>query len=60
VEIREMKTISCSGNADNYSALIRTVHQLGTNSGVSDLVPQTRGKSPIQFTFEYHVNGRPQ
>jgi hypothetical protein len=59
VEIRDMKTVSCSGNADSYSALIRTVHQLGTNSGVSDLVPQTRGKAPIQFTFEYHVNGGP-
>lgn len=57
VEIRDMNTVTCSGNAENYAALIRTVHYLGTNSGVSDLVPQTRGKSPIQFTFEYRVNG---
>jgi hypothetical protein len=59
VEIRDMNTVTCSGNADSYAALIRTVHQLGTNNGVSDLVPQTRGKSPIQFSFEYHVNGGP-
>ncbi|MBC8094385.1 MAG: hypothetical protein H7Y43_01105, partial [Akkermansiaceae bacterium] len=47
VEIRDMNTVTCSGQAANYAALIRTVHHLGTNSGVSDLVPQTRGKSPI-------------
>ncbi|HLP76146.1 MAG TPA: hypothetical protein VK327_04445, partial [Candidatus Paceibacterota bacterium] len=57
VEIRDMNVVTCSGNAESYGALIRTVHQLGTNSGVSDLVPQTRGKAPIQFTFEYRVNG---
>ncbi|MBC8097393.1 MAG: hypothetical protein H7Y43_16430, partial [Akkermansiaceae bacterium] len=57
VEIRDMNTVTCSGQAANYAALIRTVHHLGTNSGVSDLVPQTRGKSPIQFTFEYRMNG---
>jgi hypothetical protein len=57
LEIRDMNAVTCSGNAENYAALIRTVHHLGTNSGVSDLVPQTRGKSPIQFSFEYRVNG---
>jgi hypothetical protein len=57
VEIRDMNHVICSGNAENYAALIRTVHHLGTNSGVSDLVPQTRGKTPVQFTFEYRVNG---
>jgi hypothetical protein len=57
VEIRDMNAVTCSGNAESYAALIRTVHLLGTNSGVSDLVPQTRGKSPIQFSFEYRVTG---
>jgi hypothetical protein len=57
VEIRDMTSVTCSGNAENYAALIRTVHHLGTNSGISDLVPQTRGKSPIQFSFEYRVPG---
>lgn len=57
VEIRDMNAVTCTGNAENYAALIRTVHLLGTNSGISDLVPQTRGKSPIQFSFEYRVNG---
>ncbi|HYG22799.1 MAG TPA: hypothetical protein VEH04_08460 [Verrucomicrobiae bacterium] len=56
LEIRDMNQVNCSGNAENYAALIRTVHHLGTNSGVSDLVPQTRGKSPVQFSFEYRVN----
>jgi hypothetical protein len=59
VEIREMKTVACSGNADSYAALMRTVRQLGTNSGITDLLSQTRGKSPTQFSFEYHVNGGP-
>jgi len=59
VEIRDMNSVICSGNAANYAALLRTVHDLGTNSGVSALTPQMRGKSPIQFSFEYRVNGGP-
>jgi hypothetical protein len=57
VEIHDLNTVSCSGNANNYSALIRTVHQLGTNTGVSDLNVQTRGKAPMQFTFDFHLSG---
>jgi hypothetical protein len=54
---RNVSVVSCSGSAANYSAWIKTVHQVGAIGGVSDLVPQTRGKSPMQFTLDFHLNG---
>lgn len=62
LEIRELtdvpgaNAISCSGNASSYAALQNTVHQLGEIDGVSDLNVPTRGKSPIQFTLDFHLN----
>lgn len=61
LEIREVadapstNVVSCSGNAQNYAALQRTVHQLGAMSGVSDLNVPTRGKSPIQFSLDFRL-----
>jgi hypothetical protein len=51
------KSISCSGNAATYSALQKTVHQLGAVNGVSDLSVPTRGKAPIQFSLDFHLAG---
>ncbi len=56
-ELREVNLVSCSGNAANYAALQRTVHQLGAINGISELNVPTRGKAPIQFTFDFHLNG---
>ena len=56
-EARGVSVVSCSGNAANYSALQRTVHQLGAIPGVAELNVPTRGKTPIQFTFDFHLNG---
>jgi hypothetical protein len=53
----DLNSVSCSGNAANYAALQKTVHQLGTLSGVSDLNVPTRGTEPIQFTFDFHLSG---
>jgi hypothetical protein len=55
-EARDVSVVSCSGNAASYSALQRTVHQLGAIQGVTDLNVPTRGKTPIQFTFDFHLN----
>ena len=55
-EARGVSVVSCSGNAANYSALQRTVHQLGALRGVTELNVPTRGKTPIQFTFDFHLN----
>ncbi|MFO1475616.1 MAG: hypothetical protein U1F98_03065 [Verrucomicrobiota bacterium] len=54
-------TVTCSGNAASYAAWIKTVHQVGEIPGITDLSQQTRGKSPMQFTLEFHMNtgGRP-
>jgi hypothetical protein len=63
LEIRDVpdvpgaSVVSCSGNAASYAALQKTVHQLGAINGVSDLNVPTRGKAPIQFTFDFHLNG---
>jgi hypothetical protein len=32
------------------------VHKLGAVNGVSDLLPQVRGRSPMQFTFDFKIN----
>lgn len=55
-EAHDVSVVSCSGNAANYSALQRTVHQLGALRGITELNVPTRGKTPIQFTFDFHLN----
>lgn len=56
LEIRDMNSVSCSGTADSYTALAKIVGLLSTNSNVQNVTPQTRGKSPMQFTLNYKVN----
>jgi hypothetical protein len=60
LEIRDMNTVTCSGTAENYSALIRVVQSLSNtnnvNSSVHDLSVNTRGKTPMQFTFNFQLN----
>ena len=54
VEIHEGNLVSCSGTARDNTALLRTLSQLRAAGGVTDLkVDQIRGKSPIQFTFDF-------
>jgi hypothetical protein len=61
LEIRELpddpgaSAVSCSGNANGYAALQKTVHQLGEIDGVSDLNVPTRGKAPVQFSLDFHI-----
>jgi hypothetical protein len=55
VEIRSGNTVTCTGVAQDYGALLLTLNQLRTADGVSDVkLQQTRGKSPMQFSFDVH------
>src|ERR1700690_232662 len=55
VEIRNGNVVVCSGTASDNAALLRTLSQLRAADGVNELkVDQIRGKSPMQFTFEFH------
>jgi hypothetical protein len=57
VEIREGNVVNCSGTARDNTALLRMLSQLRAADGVTDLkVDQIRGKSPMQFTFDFHWN----
>jgi hypothetical protein len=57
VEIREGNVVNCSGTARDNAALLRMLSQLRAADGVTDLkVDQIRGKSPMQFTFDFHWN----
>jgi hypothetical protein len=57
VEIRDGNTVNCSGTARDSAALLRMLSQLRAADGVTDLkVDQIRGKSPMQFTFDFHWN----
>ena len=54
VEIRDGNVVSCSGTARDNAALLRTLSQLRAADGVADLkVDNIRGKSPMQFTFDF-------
>lgn len=58
IEIREGNLVSCSGTARDNNALLRTLDQLRAVSGISDVqVEQLRGRSPLQFTFNFRWEG---
>ena len=57
LEIREGKVVSCSGNAKDNLALLKMMNQLSAAPSVSDFHRDSiRGKSPIQFSFNFHWN----
>jgi hypothetical protein len=54
VEIRDVNTVTCSGTARDNGALLKTLTQMRAATGVTSLkVDQIRGKSPMQFTFDF-------
>jgi hypothetical protein len=54
IEIRDDNTVSCSGNARDYAAVQAMQAKLRTADGVNALkLDQIRGKSPMQFTFDF-------
>lgn len=59
IEIRDGALVSCSGNARDQAAFLKTYSQLraATNT-VSELkVDSMRGKAPMQFSFDFRWNG---
>ena len=55
VEIRDGNTVTCTGTAQDNAALRRTLNQLRTADGVTDVkLQQLRGQSPMQFSFDIH------
>jgi Tfp pilus assembly protein PilN len=55
VEIRDGNTVTCTGTAQDNGALRRTLNQLRTAAGVTDVkLQQLRGQSPMQFSFDIH------
>jgi hypothetical protein len=57
IEIRDDNTVSCSGNARDYAAVLAMQAKLRTADGVSALkLDQIRGKAPMQFTFNFQYN----
>jgi hypothetical protein len=59
-ETRGMNAVSCSGNAEDYAAVVATIHKLGAISGVTNFNYQIRGKTPMQFTFDFQMSGGPR
>jgi hypothetical protein len=54
IEIHNGSTVTCSGTATDTAALLRTLGQLRATDGVNSVtVEQIRGKSPVQFTFDF-------
>ena len=54
VEINDQNGVTCSGVARDNQALLKTMERLGTSRSVSDLkLDQIRGRSPMQYTFEF-------
>lgn len=54
IEIHNGNQVTCTGIASDSSALLRTLSQLRATDGISGVtVEQIRGKSPMQFTFDF-------
>jgi hypothetical protein len=62
IEIRDPNTVTCSGVARDNQSWLKMYERLRSTKGVTDLkVDVIRGKSPIQFTFDFHwVEGSKQ
>ena len=57
LEIRDVNVVTCTGIARDNASFLRTLGQLRAADNVTDLkVDQIRGKSPMQFTFDFHWN----
>jgi hypothetical protein len=54
IEIHDDNTVSCSGTTRDYASLLSMQEKLRAADGVSSLkLDQIRGKSPMQFTFDF-------
>ncbi len=54
IEILSPGVVTCSGNAKDSTALLRTLDKLRATPEITGVqVDQLRGKSPLQFTFNF-------
>jgi len=57
IEVRDGRTVTCSGTARDYAALLGMQAKLRTADGVSGVkLEQIRGKAPMQFVFGFTFN----
>ena len=57
IEVRDGHTVTCSGTARDYAALLGMQAKLRTADGVSGVkLEQIRGKAPMQFVFGFTFN----
>lgn len=61
VELRDGGLVICSGTARDNPALMTVLDRLRGSSDVADVqVDQLRGRSPVQFTFNFHWGTAPR
>ncbi len=54
IEVRTPATVTCTGIANDNQAFLKMLDQLRADRQVNDLkVDQVRGKTPMQFTFNF-------
>jgi hypothetical protein len=59
LEIRDLSSVTCSGVARDNQAFLKMLDRLRAIKEISDLkVDQVRGKTPMQFTFNFHWGER--
>jgi len=57
IEVRDGSTVTCSGTARDYAALLAMQSRLRATEGVNDVkLEQIRGKAPMQFVFAFKFN----
>jgi hypothetical protein len=60
LEIRDLSAVTCTGVAQDNQAFLNVLDRLRSVKEISDLkVDQVRGKTPMQFTFNFqwrHAN----
>ena len=58
IGIRDPATVTCSGTARDQQSLLKTLDRLRTVKEVTEVqVAQIRGKSPLEFTFNFRWSG---
>jgi hypothetical protein len=57
VVIRNLASVTCTGTARDNQSLLDTLDQLRAIPGIGEMkVDQIRGKSPLQFAFNFQWN----
>jgi hypothetical protein len=57
IEVRDGSTVTCSGTARDYAALLAMQARLRAAAGIHDVkLQQIRGKAPMQFVFAFNFN----